>query len=77
MAQDIVGSREPTFASDVQVPKGGYGQNGFGGPSSDTPGMNTKSGFLPGPGTPVNNQLRKVPADALPTTFGMRNRKGE
>ena|ERR1700676_2818153 len=48
MAQDIVGSKMPTLASDALKPsKAGYGQNGYGGASSDLPGENTRSGFLP------------------------------
>jgi hypothetical protein len=50
MAQDIVGSNMPDFASDalkVPKPKRGYGQNGFNGASSDLPGERTTSGFLP------------------------------
>jgi hypothetical protein len=40
MADDVVGSKLPA--------NNGYGQNGFPGPSSDEPGKNTTSGFLPG-----------------------------
>jgi hypothetical protein len=41
MAQDVVGSKDPTFASDAgkkpaDNTKTGYGQNGYMGPSSDT-----------------------------------------
>lgn len=39
MAIDVVGSKMPA--------QNGYGQNGFPGPSSDNPGKDTKSGFLP------------------------------
>lgn len=36
MAEDIVGSKMPSFASDaLREDKRGYGQNGFGGASSD------------------------------------------
>lgn len=50
MAQDIVGSKMPEFASDALKPnKNGYGQNGYGGASSDNPGESTQSGFLPAP----------------------------
>jgi hypothetical protein len=39
MATDIVGSREKTFASEqTQNSTRGFGQNGFAGPSSTTPG---------------------------------------
>jgi hypothetical protein len=49
MAEDIVGSKMPTFASDALKPsKAGYGQNGYQGASSDLPGENTTAGFLPG-----------------------------
>lgn len=75
MSTDSVGSKSPSFASEQLKPsRAGYGQNGFGGPSSDTPGNRTASGFLPGPGEPVNDQLRKVKAEPLPTTFGMKKR---
>jgi len=48
MAQDVVGSKMPSLASDALKPsKVGYGQNGYGGASSDLPGENTRSGFLP------------------------------
>jgi len=78
MVQDIVGSKMTDFASDALKPsKVGYGQNGFGGASSDTPGEKTSSDFLPGPGTPINDQTRmlqnsgkeKVVSDA----FGMES----
>lgn len=49
MAEDIVGSKMPGLASEAMKPtKAGYGQNGYGGASSDMPGENTGSGFLPG-----------------------------
>lgn len=71
-------SVEPTFASaEPELTKGvnrGYGQNGFNGPSSDTPGKSTRSGFLPTPGTPVNDQLRKVKSDPYPAAFGMKGK---
>lgn len=76
MAIKVDGSNEATFPSEVKQAKGGYGQNGYGGPSSLTPNdapFKGQSGFLPGPGTPVNDQLRKVKADALPTTYGCKN----
>ena len=48
MATDVVGSKMTDFASDALKPsKAGYGQNGFGGASSDLPGERTTSGFLP------------------------------
>ena len=40
MAEEIVGSKMPA--------NNGYGQNGYSGPSSDTPGKKTTSGFLDG-----------------------------
>lgn len=74
MAAKIVGSNEPDFPADALKPRqSGYGQNGYGGASSDLPHQNTRSGYLPGPGTPVNDQLRKVKADPYPTTFGNKN----
>jgi len=49
MAEDIVGSKMPGLASEGLKPsKAGYGQNGYGGASSDLPGENRSSGFLPG-----------------------------
>lgn len=75
MSANIVGSNQPEFASDQLKPsKQGYGQNQFGGASSDVPGESTKSGFLPGPGTPINDQLRTVKGDAVPPAFGMKKR---
>jgi hypothetical protein len=48
MAQDVVGSNMPDLASEALKPsKAGYGQNGYAGASSDMPGENTRSGFLP------------------------------
>lgn len=75
MSTDTVGSKSPQFASEQLKPsRAGYGQNGFGGASSDTPGQRTASGFLPGPGEPVNDQLRKVKADPITPAFGMKKR---
>lgn len=76
MSTKITGSEQPTFASEQLSPisNRGYGQNGFGGASSDLPGQNTKSGYLPSPGDPVNDQLRRIKADPLPTAFGQRKR---
>ncbi len=49
MAVDVVGSKMPSLASEALKPsKAGYGQNGYAGASSDLPGENTQSGFLPG-----------------------------
>lgn len=47
MTTDIVGSKQPQFASEAKPDNSGYGQNGFQGPSSDLPGKRTTSGFLP------------------------------
>jgi hypothetical protein len=47
MTTNIVGSKTPTFPSDAKPDNSGYGQNGFGGASSDLPGQHTTSGFLP------------------------------
>jgi hypothetical protein len=58
----------------------GYGQNGFAGPSSDTPGKHTTSGFLPQATVPVgvNPQTRPVSAEQkVPTTPTMRSRNDE
>jgi len=61
MATDIVGSNLPPFASDaLRESKRGYGQNGYGGASSDLPGENTNSGFLPVPDT--SSAMDKVSA---------------
>lgn len=48
-ASAIVGSKMPDKVMD-QLKEGDnlYGQNGYAGPSSDTPGKNTTSGMLPG-----------------------------
>ena len=44
--EKIVGSKMPAQASDQLRPdQKGYGQNGYGGASSDLPGENTQSGF--------------------------------
>lgn len=62
----------PTFASDALKPsKEGYGQNGYGGASSDVPGEKTTSDFLPQPGTPVNDQTRTLVGKTAPDAFGM------
>lgn len=77
MATDIVGSRSPTFASDALRPSThGYGQNGYGGASSDEPGQRTTSGFLPQTsleaGKAANKQTRKVDATPFPAAFGCK-----
>lgn len=73
MSTKIVGSNFPDSVAEQLKPCGqGYGQNGFSHASSDLPGENTRSFFLPGPGVPVNNQLRKISAEPLATTFGQK-----
>lgn len=73
MSTNVVGSNEPDSVAEQLAPSSRlYGQNGFSGASSDLPGRNTTSGFLPAPGTPINSQLRKVDASPLPTTPGMK-----
>ena len=47
MSTDIVGSNFPD-AAVMDADGDDYGLNGFDGASSDQPGQNTKSGFLPG-----------------------------
>lgn len=74
MSANITGSNEPTFAGDTVASNKGYGQNGYRGPSSDTPGKHTTSGFLPGPGAPVNDQLRTLKGAPVPAAFGMKKR---
>ena len=81
MAVQVVGSKMPTFASDALKPsKAGYGQNGFGGPSSDTPGERTASGFLPGPDLPAARATdekirnRAVSSKPIMPSFGMTSR---
>ncbi len=77
MADDIVGSKMPTLASEALTPnKAGYGQNGYGGASSDVPGENTGSGFLPGVSTAdLQAALDRVnPKDSRDT---VRDRSGK
>lgn len=81
MAQDIVGSKMPSLASEALKPsKAGYGQNGFAGASSDMPGESTRSGFLPGVDLPKAMadmkavETRKVSANSPPLSFGMDSR---
>lgn len=76
MSENIVGSNFPDSAAEQLKPsKANYGQNQYLGAASDLPGENTRSGFLPGPGKPVNSQLRAVSDKPLPTTFGMHKSK--
>jgi hypothetical protein len=44
---DVGGEGGDTTIGSRQKAKNGYGQNGFLGPSSDLPGKQTTSGFLP------------------------------
>ena len=56
MSTQFATSKVPTLASDQLKPsKAGYGQNQFGGPSSDNPGERTASDFLPS--DPVRDRL--------------------
>jgi hypothetical protein len=64
-------------------PENRYGQNGYQGPSSDTPGKHTTSGFLPQAVAPDSDwQTRQLKGgnanpDNVPVMHGMRNRSGE
>lgn len=73
MATDVVGSKMPQFASEQLKPsKAGYGQNQFGGASSDMPGEHTTSGFLPQVTAPlVNSQARTLTGKTVPDAVGM------
>jgi hypothetical protein len=71
-------SNDTEFVGSHLRAKNGYGQNGFQGPSSDTPGKHTASGFLPAvklPAADDNGQTRNVKSDQYPTTFGMTGPK--
>lgn len=73
MSANIVGSNMPdSVATELRPSSKNYGQNGYGGASSDLPGQRTTSGLLNTMTPPVNDQLRKVKADALPASFGMK-----
>ena len=77
MADDVVGSNMPSLVSEALKPnKAGYGQNGYGGASSDLPGENTSSGFLPGISqADIDTALGNVnPKDARDT---VRDRSGK
>lgn len=75
MVDDVVGSEMPTFPSQQKLNNSGYGQNGYAGPSSDTPGKHTTSGFLPQAVIPTHEeQTREVSAKGYPTHPGMRDR---
>jgi hypothetical protein len=75
MATDILGSKQPTFPTGGKK-SDGYGQSGFAGSSSDTPGKHTTSGFLPQtvlPKAEDNGQTRPVSsAQAVPNAHGQR-----
>lgn len=84
MSTDIVGSQMSPFASDaLKEDKRGYGQNGFGGASSDLPGQNTTSGFAASKGALTLDaaqadrkkfEERKVNDASPPLSFGMDSR---
>lgn len=68
---------ETEFIGSHLKAKNGYGQNGFQGASSDTPGEHTTSGFLPAvtlPAAGSDGQTRSVSKEPYPTTFGMKAR---
>ncbi len=80
MAQDVVGSKLPTFASD-QTTKStrGFGQNGYGGASSETPGkarLISKGLSDVSPPLcviPANNQVRTVSAKPIKSASNMHS----
>ncbi len=81
MAQDIVGSKMKTFASD-QVPSStrGYGQNGSAVSPSQTPGkakaISKNLSDISPPAANANPgdwQTRKVDASPYPAAHGMKN----
>jgi len=81
MTQDVVGSKLSPFASDgLKEDKRGYGQNGYGGASSDLPGQKTTSGFLPQTDLPTAQAARKrfqerdVSDQTYPLSHGMDKR---
>lgn len=77
MADEIVGSKMPSLASDALKATGeGYGQNAFDGASSDLPGKRTESGFLKTcDGVPSGDwQTRKVSSEQYPTAHGLAKR---
>lgn len=66
MVDEIVGSKEKALNR--------YGQNGYAGPSSDTPGKHTTSGFLPQASVPNDPwQTRKVDASPIAPAHGMKS----
>ena len=55
--------------------KNGFGQNGYQGASSDTPGQHTTSDFLPQAKVPADDwQTRHVSAEPIKAHDGMANR---
>ena len=82
MAQDVVGSNMPSLASEALKPsKAGYGQNGYHGASSDTPGENTTAGFLPGVSAAdleaAKDRLNPNRTPAQQLNDAVRNRSGK
>lgn len=74
---DAQSANSETFLGSREKSKNGYGQNGFQGPSSDLPGQNTTSGFLPAvtlPGENNDGQTRKVDATQYAAHPGMKAR---
>lgn len=75
MADELIASR--------MKPENKYGQNGYQGPSSDTPGQHTTSGFLPQASAPESDwqtrQLKggNVNPDNVPLHSASRSRNGE
>jgi hypothetical protein len=81
MTTKVVGSDMPSFVSDaLKEDKRGYGQNGYGGASSDLPGQRTTSGFLPQTDLAAAQAARKkiqertVTAAPPPLSYGMAQR---
>lgn len=78
MSTDVVGSDMPSLASDaLKQDKRGYGQNGYGGASSDLPGQKTTSGFLPqadlGSAQAARKKIQERPVSdkQMPLSYGM------
>lgn len=81
MTTNVVGSKMPDQASEsLKLSKAGYGQNGFGGASSDLPNEATTAGLLPQAdlaGAKVARkkiQERPISDQLMPTSFGMDSR---
>lgn len=65
------------FVASREKANNGYGQNGYQGASSDLPGENTTSGFLPAVTLPAENsdgQTRKVDGTQITAHPGMKAR---